>query len=89
MLYLNTLTTVAAFVSAAIADTMLAAVYEPGNNRLVLNPAFPVPTPGDGQVLLKVAACGICHTDVFYLSAARPDPRTFIPGHEIVGTPTQ
>lgn len=78
-----------ALVSTAVADTMLAAVYEPGNNNLVLNPNFPVPTPGEGQVVLKVAACGVCHSDVFFLSAAHPDPRTYIMGHEIVGTPVQ
>ncbi|KAH9858854.1 GroES-like protein [Lenzites betulinus] len=78
-----------ALVSTAVADTMLAAVYEPGNNNLVLNPNYPVPTPGEGQVVLKVAACGVCHSDVFFLSAAHPDPRTYIMGHEIVGTPVQ
>ncbi|KAL1945814.1 hypothetical protein VTO73DRAFT_1816 [Trametes versicolor] len=85
----GTLATLLVLVSAAVADTMLAAVYTPGHYKVVLDPAFPVPTPGEGQVLLKVAACGICHSDVFFLSAARPDPRTYILGHEIVGTPTQ
>lgn len=83
------LTTLLVLVPAAVADTMLAAVYEPGNNKLVLDPTFPVPTPGEGEVLLKVVACGVCHSDVFFLSAARPDTRSFILGHEIVGTPAQ
>lgn len=89
MLGFATLTTLLTLVSTALADTMLAAVYEPGNNKLVLDPAFPVPTPGEGEVLLKVVACGVCHSDVFILSAASPDPRSYILGHEIVGTPAQ
>lgn len=59
----STLTMLLVLVHTAVADTMLAAVYEPGNNKLVLNPAYPVPTPGEGEVLLKVAACGVCHSD--------------------------
>jgi len=47
----------------------------------------PTPEPGKGQVLLKVAACGVCRTDLHLvdgeLSACRY-PVT--PGHEVVGT---
>ena len=47
-----------------------------------------LPTPGDGEVLLKVAACGLCHTDVGFLyEGVRPNaglPLTL--GHEIIGT---
>ncbi|KAH9858849.1 GroES-like protein [Lenzites betulinus] len=89
MFAVTTLASLFTLASMAVADTMLAAVYTPGNNSLVMNPDFPVPTAGDGQVVLKVAACGVCHTDVFLLSAAHPDPRTYIMGHEIVGTPVQ
>lgn len=46
-----------------------------------------VPDPGAGELLIEVAACGVCHTD---LHAADGDwaakPRLpFVPGHEIVG----
>ena len=46
------------------------------------------PTPGPGQVLVKIAACGVCHTD---LHAAHGDwpikpSLPLIPGHEGVGT---
>lgn len=46
-----------------------------------------VPEPSDHQVRIKVAACGMCHSDVFVRSAAFPGlalPR--IPGHEVAGT---
>ncbi len=46
-----------------------------------------VPLPGPGQVLVKIEASGVCHTD---LHAAEGDwpvkpPLPFIPGHEGVG----
>jgi propanol-preferring alcohol dehydrogenase len=48
---------------------------------------LPIPSPGPGEVLVKVQACGVCGTD---LHAARGDwpvkPKPpFIPGHEGVG----
>lgn len=46
---------------------------------------IPVPQPEEGQVLLKVEACGICHGDSKVIEgAACSYPR--IPGHEVVGT---
>jgi propanol-preferring alcohol dehydrogenase len=47
----------------------------------------PVPTPGAGQILVKVAACGVCHTDLHAADGdwpVKPKP-PFIPGHEGVG----
>ena len=67
---------------------MRAAVYVPGNNELVLE-TKPVPTPKPNQVLLKVVASGVCHSDTFVLSAAIPDPRTYTLGHENVGVAEQ
>ncbi|KAI0823372.1 GroES-like protein [Trametes gibbosa] len=89
MFSVSTFISLLALASKAVADTMLAAVYHPGNNNLVLDPNFPVPTAGQGQVVLKVAACGVCHSDVFFLSAAHPDTRSYVFGHEIIGTPVQ
>lgn len=45
---------------------------------------IPIPQPGEGQVFLKVEACGICHGDSKVIEgAASSYPR--IPGHEVVG----
>lgn len=47
----------------------------------------PVPQPGSGEVLIKVACCGVCHTDLHIAEGDLPDvklPR--IPGHEVIGT---
>lgn len=46
----------------------------------------PIPEPGQGQVRIKVEACGICHSDVFTVDGLFPGiqyPR--VPGHEIAG----
>jgi len=45
------------------------------------------PSPGPGQVLIRVQACGVCRTDLHLVDGELPDPkRPVIPGHEIVGT---
>ena len=62
-------------------NTMRAALYVPGQNELVLEDVA-IPNPGPNQVLLKIAAAGVCHSDTFLLSAAVPDPRSYILGHE-------
>ena len=46
---------------------------------------MPVPVPGPGEVLLKVSACGVCHTELDEIEG-RLTPRVpVIPGHEIIG----
>jgi propanol-preferring alcohol dehydrogenase len=48
---------------------------------------LPVPTPGAGQVLLRVHACGVCRTDLHVVDGELPDPKLpLVPGHQIVGT---
>src|SRR5579864_2945114 len=45
-----------------------------------------IPKPGAGHVLIKVQACGVCHSDMFTKEGAWPGiqyPR--VPGHEVVG----
>ena len=49
--------------------------------------SLPVPTPGPGQVLIRVHACAVCRTDLHVVDAELPEPKLpLIPGHEIVGT---
>jgi propanol-preferring alcohol dehydrogenase len=44
------------------------------------------PIPGDGQIRVKVAACGVCRTDLHVVDAELPDIKyPIVPGHEIVG----
>lgn len=45
-----------------------------------------VPAPGDGEVLVRVRACGVCRTDLHVVDGELPGGRTpIVPGHEIVG----
>jgi propanol-preferring alcohol dehydrogenase len=47
---------------------------------------LPRPSPGPGQVLVEVRACGVCRTDLHLVDGELPDPKLpLIPGHEIVG----
>jgi len=47
---------------------------------------LPAPTPGPGQVLLDVRACGVCRTDLHILDGELTEPKLpLVPGHQIVG----
>ena len=44
------------------------------------------PEPGRGQILIRVAACGVCRTDLHVVDGELPEPRLpLVPGHEVVG----
>ncbi|MDA9404146.1 zinc-dependent alcohol dehydrogenase family protein [Bradyrhizobium sp. CCBAU 45389] len=46
----------------------------------------PDPIPGEGQIRVRVSACGVCRTDLHVVDAELPDIRyPIVPGHEIVG----
>ncbi|HTD38098.1 MAG TPA: alcohol dehydrogenase catalytic domain-containing protein, partial [Candidatus Limnocylindrales bacterium] len=65
--------------------TMRAAVLdrEAGALRVV---ARAVPAPGDGELLLRVRACGVCRTDLHIVDGDLPPHRDpVVPGHQIVG----
>ncbi|MBI4168935.1 MAG: zinc-dependent alcohol dehydrogenase family protein [Acidobacteria bacterium] len=50
----------------------------------------PVPHPGDGQVLIRTRACGVCHTDLHIVEGEIPLPRLpLVPGHQVVGVVEQ
>jgi propanol-preferring alcohol dehydrogenase len=53
-----------------------------------LEPAdLPEPAPGEGQVGIRVAACGVCRTDLHVVDGDLPDPALpLVLGHQIVGT---
>ena len=47
---------------------------------------LPAPEPGPGQVLVEVAACGVCRTDLHVVDGELPDPKLpLVPGHQVVG----
>jgi alcohol dehydrogenase, propanol-preferring len=44
------------------------------------------PSPGPGQVLVSVQACGVCRTDLHIVDGELAEPKLpLIPGHQIVG----
>lgn len=45
-----------------------------------------VPDPGPGEVVVDIAACGVCHTDLHYLEGGISDEFPFLLGHEAAGT---
>ncbi len=46
----------------------------------------PDPRPFDGEVRVRVAACGVCRTDLHVIDGELADPKLpIVPGHEIVG----
>ena len=48
---------------------------------------LPDPEPGPGEVLIRVAACGVCRTDLHILDGELSEPKLpLVPGHQIVGT---
>ncbi|HCB77377.1 MAG TPA: alcohol dehydrogenase AdhP [Erythrobacter sp.] len=67
-------------------STMKAAVVREFGKPLVMEEVA-VPRPGAGQILVKIAATGVCHTDLHAAEGdwpVKPNP-PFIPGHEGVG----
>ena len=66
--------------------TMKAAVVRAFGKPLAIE-EIPVPEPGPGEVLVKVIACGVCHTDLHAADGDWPvKPNLpFVPGHEITG----
>ncbi|SBS76330.1 S-(hydroxymethyl)mycothiol dehydrogenase [uncultured Mycobacterium sp.] len=45
-----------------------------------------IPDPGPGEVVVKVIACGVCHTDLTYREGGINDEYPFLLGHEAAGT---
>jgi len=64
---------------------MRAMMFENPGRPLVLRER-PTPAPGPGELLIEVAACGVCRTDLHVVDGELPEPKLpLVPGHEIVG----
>jgi propanol-preferring alcohol dehydrogenase len=65
---------------------MRAMVFD-GDSPILREEDVPDPTPGIGEVLIDIHACGVCRTDLHLVDRELDRPkRPVIPGHEIVGT---
>ncbi|HFK1812575.1 TPA: zinc-binding dehydrogenase [Bacillus cereus] len=63
---------------------MMKAIQIPSKREKMKLVEIPVPQPREGQVLLRVEACGVCNGDSLAIKgASREYPR--IPGHEVIG----
>ena len=57
-----------------------------GRGKALARADLPPPVPGPGQLLLRVAACAVCRTDLHIIDGDLADPKLpLVPGHEIVG----
>lgn len=62
----------------------------PGDKKPLSFVELPVPVPNDDEVLIKVSACGVCHTELDEIEGRTP-PSLYpiIPGHQIIGNIVQ
>src|ERR1700720_890232 len=64
---------------------MRAMVLEQTRTPLVMRER-PTPEPKRGEILVEIAACGVCRTDLHVVDGELPNPKLpIVPGHEIVG----
>ena len=73
-----------AATATAVATMKVAQVSGPGGDFQIVERK--IPTPGAGEVRIKVQACGVCHSDALTKEGAWPGiqyPR--VPGHEVAG----
>lgn len=66
-------------------DTMRAAVW-PGVGADLHVEEIPVPVPQQGEALVRVTSCGVCHTDLHVMRGEVAFPSPAVLGHEISGT---
>jgi propanol-preferring alcohol dehydrogenase len=69
-----------------VGKTMKAAVLRKLGQKLKIE-RLPIPEPGPGEILVKVAACGVCHSDLHAMDGdwSPPPILPLIPGHEVAG----
>jgi alcohol dehydrogenase, propanol-preferring len=68
---------------AMILDALGPLLDHPSPLRLV---SLPDPVPGRGEILIRVSACGVCHTELDEIEGRTPPPRLpMILGHQVVG----
>ncbi|GAA2408489.1 S-(hydroxymethyl)mycothiol dehydrogenase [Nonomuraea africana] len=60
-------------------------VVATGKGKPVSLETILVPDPGPGEALVKVQACGVCHTDLHYREGGISDDFPFLLGHEAAG----
>ncbi|MGW3121426.1 S-(hydroxymethyl)mycothiol dehydrogenase [Streptomyces sp. NPDC001107] len=60
-------------------------VIAPGKGEPVRVETIVVPDPGPGEAVVRIQACGVCHTDLHYKQGGISDDFPFLLGHEAAG----
>jgi len=56
------------------------------NSRPLKMVDLPEPVPGEGEIVIKVSACGVCHTELDEIEGRTPPPMLpMVLGHQAVG----
>ncbi len=63
---------------------MKAAILETPGHGLTIDDVT-ISKPGPHEVLIRTAACGLCHSDLHFIDGAYPHPLPAVPGHEAAG----
>lgn len=63
---------------------MKAAILTQAGQPLVIEDLV-IDKPGPHEVLIRTAACGLCHSDLHFIEGAYPHPLPCVPGHEAAG----
>jgi len=71
-------------IKAAVIEKMGAATPYEKSKPLAVQ-AVELDSPGNGEVLVKVAAAGLCHSDLSVIDGNRPRPTPMVLGHEAAG----
>ena len=73
--------------TATMRAMVLRSLADLDDNPAPLSPAeLPVPEPRAGEIRIRVAACGVCHTELDEIEGRTPPPRLpVVLGHQVVG----
>ena len=63
--------------------TQAAVLWEPGRPVEILE--VDLAAPQEGEVLVRIAACGVCHSDLHVVDGHLPEPLPLVLGHEAAG----
>lgn len=72
-----------ATITVAVGTMKVAAISKPGAAFEIIERE--IPKPGNGEVRIKVQACGVCHSDVLTKEGLMPIEYPRVPGHEVIG----
>jgi S-(hydroxymethyl)mycothiol dehydrogenase len=73
-------------MSSTVTGTEVRGLVVKGVDQPATIETIVVPDPGPGEVVVDIAACGVCHTDLHYVQGGISNDFPFLLGHEAAGT---